>query len=106
MKKVQFFTLVRRDGADKVECVNGYTDGRFNYYKCAFGGWFAIEPSCGLSMSQAHTRKEAAAKAYEAAAQIAGYTYTEKVFQQARARFDKALAAIGARRPAATLEVR
>lgn len=99
MNKIQFFTLVRRDGEVKVEYVNGYTDGRFNYYKSSFGTWFAIEPSCGLSMSQASTRKEAAAKAYEAAAQIAGYTYTEKAFQQARARFEKALAAIGARRP-------
>ena len=41
----------------------GYTDTYFNYYKNEYGQWFAIEPSTGLSVAQANTRKETQYKA-------------------------------------------
>lgn len=45
----------------------GYTDGTYNYYKSEnyCNTWYAVEPSTGLSVANAPTRKEAATQAHK-----------------------------------------
>ena len=69
MKKIEFYTRTHKNGKDIAEKVNGYTDGKFNYYKNEFGNWFAVEPKTGLSTgAQYKTRK-----------QIIDHAYSERV---------------------------
>ena len=64
MKKCKFYSLVMgKQHKPIAKQWDGYTDIYFNYYKNEFGQWFAIEPSTGLSVVQANTRKEAQYKA-------------------------------------------
>ena len=64
MKKCNFYSLVMGEqGQPVAKEWSGYTDIYFNYYKNEFGQWFAIEPSTGLSVTQANTRKEAQKRA-------------------------------------------
>lgn len=105
MKKMQFFTLVKVDNVEKVDYVSGYTDGRFHYYRSSHTGtWFAIEPAVGLAAASAPTRKEVERRAYANAEKIGEFMRDAKRAAQAQARFDRALAAIGAR-PATQLPV-
>ena len=64
MKKTNFYSMVREDGAAVARLHEGYTDGTFNYYK-KDSAWFAIHPANGLSICQEHTRKAAAERANE-----------------------------------------
>ena len=64
MKKTNFYSMVREDGAAVARMHAGYTDGTFNYYK-KDSAWFAIHPVNGLSICQDYTRKAAAEKAHE-----------------------------------------
>ena len=63
MKKTNFYSMVREDGAAVARLHEGYTDGTFNYYK-KDSAWFAIHPANGLSICQEYTRKAAAEKAH------------------------------------------
>lgn len=64
MKKCKFYSVIAgANGAPVAKLWEGWTDIYFNYYKNEFGQWFAIEPSTGLSVTQAHTRKEAQKRA-------------------------------------------
>lgn len=64
MKKCKFYSLIMGEEHQPIAKEwNGYTDTYFNYYKNEVGQWFAIEPSIGLSVAQANTRKEAQHKA-------------------------------------------
>lgn len=63
MKKTNFYSMVREDGAAVARLHEGYTDGTYNYYK-KDSAWFAIHPANGLSICQEYTRKEAAEKAH------------------------------------------
>ena len=64
MKKKSFFSIHRPDhNPTQAVLHEGYTDGRFNYYKgCA--GWVAVCPEIGLSVANAKTRKECVEIAY------------------------------------------
>ena len=64
MKKTNFYSMVREDGAAVARLHEGYTDGTFNYYK-KDSAWFAIHPANGLSICQEYTRKAAAERANE-----------------------------------------
>ena len=64
MKKTNFYSMVREDGAAVARLHAGYTDGTYNYYK-KDSTWFAIHPVNGLSICQEYTRKAAAEKAHE-----------------------------------------
>lgn len=57
MKKLDFYTRLKKEGKEVAVLVSGYTDGKFNYYKN--GSWFAILPTLGLTFCQPKsTRKE------------------------------------------------
>ena len=64
MKKTNFYSMVRENGAAVARLHEGYTDGTFNYYK-KDSAWFAIHPANGLSICQEYTRKAAAERAHE-----------------------------------------
>lgn len=64
MKKHTFYSLVL--GANNKPVAqkwNGYTDNIFNYYRDNSGRWYAIEPTTGLSVLSADTRKAAQMRA-------------------------------------------
>ena len=63
MKKTNFYSMVREDGAAVARLHAGYTDGTYNYYK-KDSTWFAIHPANGLSICQTNTRKAAAEAAH------------------------------------------
>ena len=63
MKKANFYSMVRENGAAVARLHQGYTDGTYNYYK-KDSAWFAIHPSNGLSICQTSTRKAAAEAAH------------------------------------------
>ena len=63
MKKTNFYSMVREEGATIARLHEGYTDGTYNYYKKGFN-WYAIHPANGLSICQTDTRKAAAEKAH------------------------------------------
>lgn len=63
MKKTNFYSMVRENGAAVARLHKGYTDGTYNYYKKE-SVWFAIHPANGLSICQEYTRKAAAAAAH------------------------------------------
>lgn len=67
MKKCKFCSMFScgKNGA-RVVLHDGYTDGVYNYYNGggnSYRGWCAVEPSTGLAVVYANTRKECAAKA-------------------------------------------
>ena len=77
MTKDRFFTL-RRDnhtGSVIAIAVDGYTDGKFCYYKLG-RWWHAIDRSYGLSVATAHTRKEARRLAYACLDKLREYERT------------------------------
>ena len=63
MKKTVFYSMVRENGANIAKRQDGYTDGKFFYYKNKYGTWHAIHPENGLSVCTDTTRKAAAARA-------------------------------------------
>ena len=67
MKKIEFYTRIGNN-KNGVELVNGYTDGKYNYYK-KYNTWYAIVPNCGLSFEYGYTKKEIIEKAYSDLAQ-------------------------------------
>lgn len=64
MKKTNFYSMVRENGAAVARLHEGYTDGTYNYYK-KDSAWFAIHPANGLSICTTNTRKAAAEAAHE-----------------------------------------
>lgn len=64
MKKVRFYSLMRRDGKPAAILHEGYFDGVYYYYKNNEYLWHVIHPDNGLSIAHGHTRKEAAEKAH------------------------------------------
>ena len=58
MKRISFYSLHRPDGLPLQAVMHdGYTDGKFNYYRNAAGVWFAISPETGLSLTSGRTRR-------------------------------------------------
>lgn len=78
MKKIMFYTRQRINNKIQAVPVQGYTDGRYHYYKDKFGRWFAIVPEVGLSPSGCcvYTRKLAQAIIHEHAPKIAEFMRT------------------------------
>lgn len=60
MKKCSFYT---RKTGDIVERVNGWTDGKFNYYKNG-DMWFCIVPDIGIAAVTGSSRKDVVDQAY------------------------------------------
>lgn len=60
MKKYTFYSLVLGNNKKPVaKKWDGFTDGKYNYYKNEYNKWFAIEPTTGLSIiNSRNTRKE------------------------------------------------
>ena len=60
MKKHTFYSLVYGGkNGPIIKKWDGYTDGRYNYYKNEYSKWYAIEPTTGLSViNYRNTRKE------------------------------------------------
>lgn len=60
MKKHTFYSLVLGTNFKPVaKKWDGFTDGKYNYYKNEYKKWFAIEPLTGLSViNSRNTRKE------------------------------------------------
>jgi hypothetical protein len=66
MKKIEFYTMVMRDGKPRAESVKGYTDGTFYYYRNAdCKTWHAVHPMVGLSVARADTLHKIVDAAYE-----------------------------------------
>ena len=67
MKKSTFYSLVMEKNNIIAKKQDGYNDEYFSYYCRTYNNgtktWFAIEPSTGLSVATASTRKEAQQKA-------------------------------------------
>ena len=55
MKKCVFYSLVQSSNKLIAQQWQGWTDGKYNYYKNG-GMWFCIEPNCGLSIAAGETR--------------------------------------------------
>lgn len=58
MKKHSFYSLMMKNNKPQRVLHTGYSDGTYDYYKNS-STWFAIVPNIGLSVADAHTRKEA-----------------------------------------------
>ena len=59
MKKITFYSLhnsKENNGEIEARLHNGYTDGKFNYYKIKKNTWFAIDPQTGIAVCQSKTR--------------------------------------------------
>ena len=91
MKKTVFYSMVHENGKSIAKRQNGYTDGKYNYYKNQWGTWFVIHPENGLSVCADSTRKAAAARAVALADRIAAAI--ERNGEQTREAFKKALEA-------------
>lgn len=93
MKKVKFYSLMRRDGKPAAILHDGYTDGVYYYYKnnnyCNI--WYVIHPDTGLSLTYGVTRKEAAEKAYAPDMVENVKKVIASRGEQMRAAFDKAI---------------
>ena len=87
MRKCKFYSLILVGTSKKPVAKewNGYTDGRYNYYKN--GLWFVIEPTTGLSMAYGDTRQEAAEKITPALIEQANKAVTGDLID----RFNKAV---------------
>lgn len=87
MKHCKFYSLVM-EKRPVAKLQDGYTDGLFNYYCSKYntkrGIWYAIEPSTGLSVATATTRRDVARKATAPAMLKA---CNEKITQQMIQRF-------------------
>lgn len=70
MKKYRFYTL-HKIGSDPVQAVmhDGYTDGRYFYYRNSSRVWFACCMETGVSIVRANTRKAAQAAVHADAVQ-------------------------------------
>lgn len=93
MKKAQFFSLHHDAGALKSYAVlhSGYSDGYYYYYRVG-ASWCAVEPSTGLAVAWAPTRKESALKAW--AAWLPAKGFTAERFQEWRDNFNAAVSEI------------
>ena len=65
MKKHTFYSLILGTNHKPVaKKWDGFTDGKYNYYKNEYNKWYAIEPTTGLSViNSRNTRKECEAAA-------------------------------------------
>ena len=45
MKKIEFYTLIRKGDNVNAVKVKGYTDNNYNYYKDEFNNWHAVIPN-------------------------------------------------------------
>ena len=65
MKKCSFYTRKTKAGIKGgiVERVNGWTDGKFNYYRNG-DMWFGIVPDIGIAAVTGYSRKDVVAQAY------------------------------------------
>ena len=61
MKKCSFYT---RKAGGIVERVNGWTDGKYNYYKNG-DMWFCIVPGIGIAAATGYSRKDVVAQVYD-----------------------------------------
>ena len=75
MKKKGFYSIHKIDNSIKAIWHEGYTDGRYYYYKDNV--WRAIHPETGLAIAYAGTRKQCVQLAYADKAQNA-LTQAEK----------------------------
>ena len=69
MKKLEFYSMMYKNGKKQAVKHEGYTDGTYNYYK-NFSTWHAIAPAVGLSIIAANTRKEAQKQAQQLNAKV------------------------------------
>lgn len=60
MKKCSFYT---RKAGGIVERVNGWTDGKYNYYKTG-DMWFCIVPDIGIAAVTGNSRKDVVTQVY------------------------------------------
>ena len=98
MKKIQFYSLMKKDNTTTAVLHNGYTDGVYNYYKSDYCGiWYAILPVNGIAFAQGYTRKEAAANAHapETKKKLTAYLSTNNNGPALAVKFDNAIAAAG-----------
>ena len=61
MKKCSFYT---RKAGGIVERVNGWTDGKYNYYKNG-DMWFCIVPDIGIAAVTGSSRKDVVTQVYD-----------------------------------------
>lgn len=65
MKKIEFYTMIMREGKPSAESVKGYTDGTFYYYRNAeCKTWHAVHPMVGLSVASGDTLQGTVDSAY------------------------------------------
>lgn len=66
MKKCSFYTRKNKAGrkGGMVECVNGWTDGTYNYYKNG-DMWYCIVPDIGIAAAMGYSRKDVMSQAYD-----------------------------------------
>ena len=66
MKKCSFYTRKNKTGrtGGTVVCVNGWTDGTYNYYKNG-DLWFCIIPDIGIAAVTGSSRKDVVTQAYD-----------------------------------------
>lgn len=60
MKKIKFYSLHKdniNNGKIEARLHDGYTDGKFNYYKMGTDTWWAIDPDTGIAVGNDKTRK-------------------------------------------------
>ena len=60
MKKCSFYTRKTKG----IEWVNGWTDGKFNYYKNG-DMWFCIVPDIGIAAVTGSSRKDVVTQVYD-----------------------------------------
>lgn len=60
MKKCSFYTRKNKG----IERVNGWTDGKYNYYKNGYM-WFCIVPDIGIAAVTGSSRKDVMTQAYD-----------------------------------------
>ena len=54
MKKIDFYSLIMKNGKPQRVLHNGYTDGTYYYYKNN-STWYAIVPNIGLSAAEVYS---------------------------------------------------
>ena len=88
MKKHTFYSLVLGTNHKPIaKKWNGFTDGKYNYYKNEYNKWYAIEPTTGLSViNSRNTRKdcEQLANTPEMLEKV-----KDKITEEMQMRFDK-----------------
>lgn len=89
MKKCSFYTRK----AKGIERVNGWTDGKFNYYRNG-DMWFCIVPDIGIAAATSYSRKDVVNQVYnpDIAAKIA--TIMDRDGEKLREKFNSLVQAV------------